>query len=226
MLRLYNPWVFEAISDLGFKRVKNSLKHIRNFLENLWTLIKTPKKIPSNTSWNHPLNLHILVTSITFSWRTIETWNTHQLLFNSFDTLWCLTTFQMYCRLKRHYRKNRGGKGRGTNGHMHGPMNRWADRVTRWHLIAAKDKNSGHDMAIVGEPCNVNSHANIPALFMTILCLCLGVQIYCTHWLWQYSCLVGRSEHCIHPGDTTHTSHTHPTHTKQTESNVELGFPN
>ena len=28
-------------------------------------------------------------------------------------------------------------------------------------------KNVGHDMAIVGEPCNGDAHANIPYLFMT-----------------------------------------------------------
>ena len=28
-----------------------------------------------------------------------------------------------------------------------------------------KDKNAGHEMAIVGEPCNVDAHAKIPALY-------------------------------------------------------------
>ena len=31
-------------------------------------------------------------------------------------------------------------------------------------------KNAGHDMAIVGEPCNIDAHANILALLMTLLC--------------------------------------------------------
>ena len=31
-------------------------------------------------------------------------------------------------------------------------------------------KNAGHDMAIVGEPCDTDSHAKIPALFMSMLC--------------------------------------------------------
>ena len=30
-------------------------------------------------------------------------------------------------------------------------------------------KNAGHDMAIVGEPCNADAHAKIPALFMPML---------------------------------------------------------
>ena len=30
-------------------------------------------------------------------------------------------------------------------------------------------KNAGQNMAIVGEPCNVDAHANIPALFITEL---------------------------------------------------------
>ena len=36
-------------------------------------------------------------------------------------------------------------------------------------------------MAIVEEPCNVDAHTNIPALFLTMLCLWLCVQ--CTHVL-------------------------------------------
>ena len=43
-------------------------------------------------------------------------------------------------------------------------------------------KNAGHDMAKVGEPCNVDAHANnIPALFM--LCPRLCLHMYCTHGL-------------------------------------------
>ena len=37
-------------------------------------------------------------------------------------------------------------------------------------------KNSGHDMAIVGEPCNADAPAKIPALFIPMLC----VHMYCT----------------------------------------------
>ena len=44
-----------------------------------------------------------------------------------------------------------------------------------------KAKNAGHDMAIVGEPCNAAAHAKIPALFMSILCPRLCVHMYCTH---------------------------------------------
>ena len=43
-------------------------------------------------------------------------------------------------------------------------------------------KNAGHEMAIVGEPCNVFAHAKIPALFITMLCPCCvytcTVQLY------------------------------------------------
>ena len=42
-------------------------------------------------------------------------------------------------------------------------------------------KNAGHDMAIVGEPCNADTHAKIPALFISMLCLRLCVHMYCTH---------------------------------------------
>ena len=35
-----------------------------------------------------------------------------------------------------------------------------------------KVKNAGHEMAKVGEPCNVAAHAKIPALFITMLCPC------------------------------------------------------
>ena len=65
------------------------------------------------------------------------------------------------------------------------------------------------------EPCNVDAHGNIPDLFMTMLCPRLCVHMYCTHCT-LYSCLLDRSEHCIHPGDTTHDTHkthTHKTHT-------------
>ena len=57
-------------------------------------------------------------------------------------------------------------------------------------------KNAGHEMAIVGEPCNVDAHAKNPALFRTMLCPrlccvytytvhtdcdCTVVQYLCTH---------------------------------------------
>ena len=29
-------------------------------------------------------------------------------------------------------------------------------------------KNAGHDMAIVGEPCNVDAHAKMPGLFQAV----------------------------------------------------------
>ena len=31
-------------------------------------------------------------------------------------------------------------------------------------------KNDGHDMAMVGEPCNGDAHTKIPDLFMTMVC--------------------------------------------------------
>ena len=82
----------------------------------------------------------------------------------------------------------------------------------RWGLQTNNNKNAGHDMAIVGEPCNTDTHAKIPALFMSMLCTWLIVTV-------QLSFFSDRLEHRIHPRDTTHTDTTH------TESNVELGFP-
>ena len=41
-------------------------------------------------------------------------------------------------------------------------------------------KNASHYMAIVGEPCNVEAHANIPALFITMLCPRLCAHMCCT----------------------------------------------
>ena len=35
-----------------------------------------------------------------------------------------------------------------------------------WYLM--KVKNAGHDMAIVGEPCNVDAHAKMPGLFQAV----------------------------------------------------------
>ena len=42
-------------------------------------------------------------------------------------------------------------------------------------------KNAGHEMAIVGEPCNGDACAKIPALFKAMLCSLLCVHMYCTH---------------------------------------------
>ena len=42
-------------------------------------------------------------------------------------------------------------------------------------------KMPGHDMAIVGEPCNGNAHAKIPYLFMTMVCPRLCVHMYCMY---------------------------------------------
>ena len=36
--------------------------------------------------------------------------------------------------------------------------------------VRSRDKNAGHDMAIVGEPCNTDAHAQISALFMSMFC--------------------------------------------------------
>ena len=78
---------------------------------------------------------------------------------------------------------------------------------TQWNK-----KKAGHNMAIVGEPRNVNTHANNPESihdYVVPTAVCTLVLYTCTHWLWLYSCLVDRSEHRIHLGDTTHTWHTH-----------------
>ena len=49
-------------------------------------------------------------------------------------------------------------------------------------------KNAGHEMAIVGEPCNVDAYAKIPALFRTMLCPRLGVHM--THALYTLTVIV------------------------------------
>ena len=72
-------------------------------------------------------------------------------------------------------------------------------------------RNAGHNIAIVGEPYNVDAHANIPDQFMTILCPRLCVHMYFTHWLWLYSCLsslTARSIASIQGTPHTHTRHT------------------
>ena len=59
---------------------------------------------------------------------------------------------------------------------------------------------------MVGEPCNVDAHANFPDLLMTNVCPWLCVHMYCT----LYSCLVDQSEH-----------HIHDTHKKQDTDKVK-----
>ena len=67
-------------------------------------------------------------------------------------------------------------------------------------------------MAIVGEPCNADAHAKIPALFITMLyprcahIVCTHVLYNCTLWLWLYSWSIRAS----HPsrGHNTHMTHT------------------
>ena len=72
-------------------------------------------------------------------------------------------------------------------------------------------KNAGHNMAKVGEPCNVDAHAKIPALFRTRLCPRLCVHMHCTHWLWLYSSVVLLTDQSITSiqgtPDTTRTPH-------------------
>ena len=66
-------------------------------------------------------------------------------------------------------------------------------------------------MAIVGEPRNVNTHANNPESIHDYVV----PTAVCTHVLYklivtvQLSFPSDQSEHRIHPGDTTHTPHTH-----------------
>ena len=38
------------------------------------------------------------------------------------------------------------------------------------YIDFTRKKNAGHNMAILGEPCNTDAHAQIPALFMSMLC--------------------------------------------------------
>ena len=71
-------------------------------------------------------------------------------------------------------------------------------------------KNASHDMAIVGN----HATSMLMAIFLIYSWLCCAhscvytCTVHCTHWLWLYSCFVDRSEHHIHPGDTTHHTHT------------------
>ena len=73
-------------------------------------------------------------------------------------------------------------------------------------------------MTIVGELCKVDAHAKIPALFMTMVC----PRLYWYTLLIvneQLSLLSDRAEHRIHPGGTTH--HTHTTQSQM----LSLGSP-
>ena len=73
------------------------------------------------------------------------------------------------------------------------------------HDCSLLDKNNGHDMAIVGEPCNVDTHANIHDLFMTMLCPQLCVLNTCTVTV-QLSCWLTRAS------DPSRGHHTHTRH--------------
>ena len=81
-------------------------------------------------------------------------------------------------------------------------------------------------MAIVGEPYNVDTHANNPGLFKTMLCPWLCVRLYCTPVHTDCDCtvvsLTDQSIASIQGTPHTHDTHKHMT---QTMSNVELGFP-
>ena len=68
-------------------------------------------------------------------------------------------------------------------------------------------------MVIVGEPCNVDARANILALFMIMLYPWLCVRMYCTHWLWLYSCLSSLTDRSIASIQGTPHTHTHTIHT-------------
>jgi len=71
-------------------------------------------------------------------------------------------------------------------------------------------KNAGHDMAIVREPRNVDAHANISDLFMTMLCPRLCVLTVTV----QLSCWLVRA---LHPSRGHHTWHTRTWHTQDTD---------
>ena len=80
-------------------------------------------------------------------------------------------------------------------------------------------------MAIVGEPCNVNAHANNPGLFMTMLSPLLCVRLYWTpvHTDCDFTVVLLTNQSIASIQGTPHIPHTPDT--IQTESNVELGFP-
>ena len=78
-------------------------------------------------------------------------------------------------------------------------------------------------MAIVGEQCNVDAHANNPGLFMTMLCPRLCVRLYCTPVHTDCDCtVVSLTDQSI--VSIQGTPHKHDTHMTQTKSNVEPGF--
>ena len=82
-------------------------------------------------------------------------------------------------------------------------------------------KNAGHSRGIMHCQCLCQNSCSIHNYVVPILCVymyCTTVHTDCDCTV--YSCLVDRSEHHVHPGDTTHD-----THKTQTNSNVELGFP-
>ena len=88
-------------------------------------------------------------------------------------------------------------------------------RILIFVLIPAK--NAGHNIPIDGEPCNIDAHANIPALFLTMFCPQLTDN--------DYDCTVDSLADQI-IASIQGTPHTHQTvHIRHTESNVELGFP-
>ena len=78
-------------------------------------------------------------------------------------------------------------------------------------LITLPPGEDGKNVAVVGDPRNVDAHANNPGLFMTMLCVCL----YCTPVHTDCDCtvvsLTDQSIASIQGKPHTH-SHTH-THT-------------
>ena len=50
--------------------------------------------------------------------------------------------------------------------------------TSKSQMAGRKEKNAGHDMAIVWEPFNIDTHANILALIMIELCPQLCVHMY------------------------------------------------
>ena len=91
-------------------------------------------------------------------------------------------------------------------------------------------RNAGRIMAIVGEPCNADAHACI--LLFSWLCCVHGCVYTCIETDYDRTVylltdqIIASIQGTPHTKHTHHTNtpHTHTTHT-QTESNVELGFP-
>ena len=73
-------------------------------------------------------------------------------------------------------------------------------------------------MAIVGEPCNVDAHAKIPALFITILCPCCVYT--CTVQLYTLTVTVQVSRLPIRASYPSRGHHTRTTHTHTTQSQM------